>query len=100
MCATTACDPRIPYAAAATAATKIDRDCIDLTRKAGLRVYLIDPCWRASVCGARLRRMARGASDAGGARPAAGPPCSRANCVGFTNTTYSLYLHIASDTTT
>lgn len=49
------------------------------------------------MCGARLRRMARGASDASGARPAAGLPCSRANCDGpqIYIYTYSMYLYVS-----
>lgn len=58
MRAPTVCDPQIWCAAAAAA--KIDRNDIDLTRRPGLRVYLIDPTERR-LCGARLRRIARGA---------------------------------------
>lgn len=72
MCATTACDPRIRCAAAA--APKIDRIRIDLTRKAGLRVYLIDP-WvhQARVARRRQRRCARVRGSRRGPAPAL--PC-------------------------
>lgn len=80
MRATTACVPQIWCAAAA--AGKVDRIYIDLTRRLGLRVYLIDP---TSVgCALRACVVSRGArSVAIGARPDStiyAPPCSRANC--------------------
>lgn len=68
---------------------KIDKVCIDLTRKAGLRVYLIDP-WVGRVASrvgwvASVRARARNNRRPPCRLQCPMPPCSRAN---FYNRTY------------